>query len=349
MSVNLLKEQKFGSDHLWKNLIKNILVTKIAGLKKSRDKIVIINELSDHSSLKPIILEEDVKRISRIAPSSGLEELFRPRKNSEISVGSYVDESAGSVAHNPAALRGFLSRETAKNWSETSVSCTFFTVFARRFSRIAPSSGLEELFRPAFFADSAKQRTRGAFPTGKSHSAGHLQANMLGFSSSHKEERPYLVDRDPPIRIESLPTAALFGPLVKVKLIEGGQSLSDRRDEHISLTIRGITGHVRIDDNGDRDADYSVLDLDPITGQFEVVAHHYGETKKYNPVPGKRIHWPGGKDGPPADVPPCGFMGNDPDCNSGEMLSIVIYGVVAFFSLVLTVLVLACYASRVIP
>ncbi|XP_072162132.1 uncharacterized protein, partial [Bemisia tabaci] len=39
-------------------------------------------------------------------------------------------------------------------------------------------------------------------------------------------------------------------------------------------------------------------------------------------------------------------MGNDPDCNSGEMLSIVIYGVVAFFSLVLTVLVLACYASR---
>ena len=47
------------------------------------------------------------------------------------------------------------------------------------------------------------------------------------------------MDRDPPIRIESLPTAALFGPLVKVKLIEGGQSLSDRRDEHVSLTIRG--------------------------------------------------------------------------------------------------------------
>lgn len=29
----------------------------------------------------------------------------------------------------------------------------------------------------------------------------------------------------------------------------------------------GITGHVRIDDNGDRDADYSILDLDPITGR----------------------------------------------------------------------------------
>lgn len=38
----------------------------------------------------------------------------------------------------------------------------------------------------------------------------------------------------------------------------------------------GITGHVRIDNSGDRDADYSILDLDPITGRFEVVAHYYG-------------------------------------------------------------------------
>lgn len=40
--------------------------------------------------------------------------------------------------------------------------------------------------------------------------------------------------------------------------------------------FRGITGHVRIDSNGDRDADYSILDLDPITGRFEVVAHYNG-------------------------------------------------------------------------
>lgn len=45
----------------------------------------------------------------------------------------------------------------------------------------------------------------------------------------------------------------------------------------------GITGHVRIDDNGDRDADYSILDLDPITGRFEVVAHYYG-LHRYNAV-----------------------------------------------------------------
>jgi hypothetical protein len=26
------------------------------------------------------------------------------------------------------------------------------------------------------------------------------------------------------------------------------------------------------------------------------------------------IHWPGSRDGPPADIPPCGFLQNDPDC-----------------------------------
>lgn len=26
------------------------------------------------------------------------------------------------------------------------------------------------------------------------------------------------------------------------------------------------------------------------------------------------IHWPGSHDGPPADIPICGFLGNDPDC-----------------------------------
>lgn len=45
---------------------------------------------------------------------------------------------------------------------------------------------------------------------------------------------------------------------------------------YFNRIISGITGHVRIDDDGDRDADYSILDLDPITGKFEVVAHYLG-------------------------------------------------------------------------
>lgn len=35
----------------------------------------------------------------------------------------------------------------------------------------------------------------------------------------------------------------------------------------------GVTGKVTIDGNGDRDADYSILDMNPVTGHFEV--HFY--------------------------------------------------------------------------
>lgn len=65
----------------------------------------------------------------------------------------------------------------------------------------------------------------------------------------------------------------LLGIALNETLTEGG----DIRDG-ISITRRmwdrdfiGITGHVRIDDNGDRDADYSILDLDPITGRSAAI------------------------------------------------------------------------------
>ncbi|XP_070492916.1 atrial natriuretic peptide receptor 1 isoform X2 [Chironomus tepperi] len=93
-------------------------------------------------------------------------------------------------------------------------------------------------------------------------------------------------------------------------------------------TFQGITGVVRIDDNGDRDADYSLLDLDPVTGRFEVVSHYYGANRSLVAVPGKHIHWPGSRDGPPPDVPECGFLGNDPDCQGNE--TIIIYGLLSF-------------------
>ena len=35
-------------------------------------------------------------------------------------------------------------------------------------------------------------------------------------------------------------------------------------------TISGVSGNVSINDNGDRSADYALLDMDPKTGVFEV-------------------------------------------------------------------------------
>lgn len=115
----------------------------------------------------------------------------------------------------------------------------------------------------------------------------------------------------------------LLGMALNETLTEG----TDIRDG-VAITRRmwdrnfhGITGHVRIDDNGDRDADYSILDLDPITGKFQVVAHYYGLDRIYVPVPGKKIHWPGGREGPSDDVPKCGFLGNSPECqNNGKIM-----------------------------
>ncbi|GBN02069.1 hypothetical protein AVEN_98474-1, partial [Araneus ventricosus] len=68
-----------------------------------------------------------------------------------------------------------------------------------------------------------------------------------------------------------------------------------------------ITGKVTIDENGDRDADYSILDLNPETGVFEVVANYIGTKKQVVDEPGKIIHWAGNRGSHPPDTPKCGY------------------------------------------
>ncbi|XP_052131818.1 receptor-type guanylate cyclase gcy-28, partial [Frankliniella occidentalis] len=140
----------------------------------------------------------------------------------------------------------------------------------------------------------------------------------------------------------------LLGMALNETLTEGGDIT-----DGVAVTRRmwnrefdGITGHVRIDDSGDRDADYSVLDLDPITGRFEEVAHYSGLTKNYTPLMGKQIHWPGGSTGPPPDVPACGFMNTDPQCTSSEHSLILTSAVLAVCLLLAGGVTVACVAYR---
>lgn len=70
--------------------------------------------------------------------------------------------------------------------------------------------------------------------------------------------------------------------------------------------FKGITGNVTIDANGDRISDYSLLDMNPETGYFEIVANFFNKTGLQY-VPGKSIHWAGGRTQPPPDKPVCGF------------------------------------------
>ncbi|CAG9763987.1 unnamed protein product [Ceutorhynchus assimilis] len=140
----------------------------------------------------------------------------------------------------------------------------------------------------------------------------------------------------------------LLGMALNETLWEGG----DIRDG-VDITLRmwnrtftGITGRVRIDDNGDRDADYSILDLDPITGKFEVVGHYNGMDKRYAHVPGKRIHWPGGREGPPPDIPKCGYLDDNPECRDREAYMLVIYGSFAFGVFLAFASTLICVAYK---
>ncbi|XP_073953555.1 atrial natriuretic peptide receptor 1-like [Choristoneura fumiferana] len=128
--------------------------------------------------------------------------------------------------------------------------------------------------------------------------------------------------------------------------IRDGRNITGRmwgRDFH------GITGHVRIDAVGDRDADYAILDLDPVTGKFEVVAFYHGLNSSYKPVAGKAIHWPGGRRGPPLDTPRCGFLGTDPMCQ-GETQTVIIYcfiGLAVFLTLAVTAACVAYKQARI--
>lgn len=95
-------------------------------------------------------------------------------------------------------------------------------------------------------------------------------------------------------------------------------------------SFKGITGNVTIDANGDRLSDYSLLDLNPNTGMFEVIANLSGDNwfESHNVwdilqivanyfhdgglhfVEGKTIHWSGGRLTAPPDRPTCGFDGS---------------------------------------
>lgn len=70
--------------------------------------------------------------------------------------------------------------------------------------------------------------------------------------------------------------------------------------------FKGITGDVTIDANGDRISDYSLLDMNPDTGNFEIVANYFNKSGLQY-VQGKQIHWAGGRTDPPPDKPACGF------------------------------------------
>ncbi|XP_036673310.3 atrial natriuretic peptide receptor 1 isoform X2 [Drosophila suzukii] len=72
-------------------------------------------------------------------------------------------------------------------------------------------------------------------------------------------------------------------------------------------SFTGITGNVTIDANGDRLSAYSLLDMNPATGRFEIVAHFLHNRLEFEA--NKEIHWAGEREEAPPDRPTCGYDG----------------------------------------
>nr|XP_020666428.1 atrial natriuretic peptide receptor 1 isoform X1 [Pogona vitticeps] len=104
-------------------------------------------------------------------------------------------------------------------------------------------------------------------------------------------------------------------------------------------TFYGVTGVLKIDQNGDRETDYSLWDMDPVKGEFEIVANYNGTTRKIEMVPGKEIQWPG--NAIPRDVPICGFENSNPICQKASFSLLEILSLV--MTLILSIVIIAAF------
>lgn len=86
-----------------------------------------------------------------------------------------------------------------------------------------------------------------------------------------------------------------------------------------------------MNENGDREADYTLSDLDPETGVMTPVATYYGAKRLYEKHAGVAIAWPGGKTTPPLDVPRCGFRGEAVACREPEPFPLAFTLVIVIF------------------
>jgi atrial natriuretic peptide receptor A len=87
----------------------------------------------------------------------------------------------------------------------------------------------------------------------------------------------------------------------------------------------GLTGDIAINENGDREADYTLSDLDPENGIMRPVATYYGAKRLYSKMINAEIHWPGVNNAPPPDVPFCGFTGDAVHCLIKGLIQITFY------------------------
>uniref|UniRef100_A0A8C2GJR2 guanylate cyclase n=1 Tax=Cyprinus carpio TaxID=7962 RepID=A0A8C2GJR2_CYPCA len=122
----------------------------------------------------------------------------------------------------------------------------------------------------------------------------------------------------------------LYCSALNESLAEGdGRPLGESVTKRMwNRTYYGVTGLVRIDENGDRETDFALWDMTEMnSGNFQIVAVYNGTQKQMKILPGMAVQWPGGSI--PLDVPLCGFKNDNPACHARgyhtPMISIVLF------------------------
>ncbi|XP_052233141.1 atrial natriuretic peptide receptor 1-like [Dreissena polymorpha] len=103
------------------------------------------------------------------------------------------------------------------------------------------------------------------------------------------------------------------------KDIRNGQEVAQRL---WNSTFQGITGPVKVDEIGNRMADFDLFDMtSPLTRAFQLVGRYRGATQSYLPIEGVSIVWP---EKLPVDMPPCGFRSELCTIRAGDSSSLIV-------------------------
>ncbi|CAL1543500.1 unnamed protein product, partial [Lymnaea stagnalis] len=114
-----------------------------------------------------------------------------------------------------------------------------------------------------------------------------------------------------------------------------------------NYTTYDVTGDVIIDAKGDRNSSFSVKDMDPVTGEFQIVGYYYGDRPTgLTLVANRSIHWGGGRLKPPPNVPFCGFDNENPACQPAESLPTYMIAIITLFGVVIISLIVGFFVYR---
>uniref|UniRef100_A0A3Q1FNS9 Atrial natriuretic peptide receptor 1-like n=1 Tax=Acanthochromis polyacanthus TaxID=80966 RepID=A0A3Q1FNS9_9TELE len=102
-------------------------------------------------------------------------------------------------------------------------------------------------------------------------------------------------------------------------------------------TFHGVTGLLHLDENGDRETDFALWDMDTNSSAFQMVLLYNSSEEHLTSVPGTSLHWLGGVR--PPDVPVCGFKNDNPICLAKTITIHQMVSIVVFFIIIMTLTV----------